>query len=644
MNTVLMLLILTPVIAAPVMYFTAKKTRLGFPLTVILCALELAGALALFVTDTAATVSGLGVTLTAGGFHSLYAAVTAFAFFTSALFSVEYFSHYENHARYIFFYLLTLSATEGVFLSADLMTTFIFFEIVSFASFVWVLHDESPAALAASKTYLAVAVFGGMVLLAGILFLDHYAGTLAITELSPASGVPFFVGVLLLLGFAAKAGMFPLHIWLPKAHPVAPAPASAILSGVLTKVGVYGIIITTVRLFYGNAVWGAMLLSLGVITLLLGAVLALLSVDLKRTLACSSMSQIGFILTGIASVAALGEHGALAAAGVVLYMLNHSMMKLILFSAAGVVHMNLHKLDLNDIRGWGRGRPLLAVLFAWGGLGLAGVPLTGGYLAKTLIHEAIVESAEILPIAHIAEWLFLFGGGCTLAYMIKLFVVLFIEKPDKPIQKKRSMSVLSAAALIITALPTTVTGIPAAARFIAGRGMTFVGADTWHEVEFFGWECLSGAVITAAIGVCLYFLFVRTATRKKSGEYVNILPAWADLEKFVYVPVIHGIVYVGGAAARLFGENMILSRLCRIGLRAAEIVCHAASDFTDAVVYVLRRTLFRPFVPVEQRRRRHPLIDAVYREGLTDNFSYSLIVTCVGICVILLFLFIVPRL
>ena len=642
MDIILAFLIIFPILTAPAMYFISRKSRLGFPLTAAICAAELIGAVYIFIRGGNVTVSALGVSLTSEGFHTLYALVTAFAFFVSALFSVEYFAHYKNHARYIFFYLLTLAATEGVFLSADLMTTFIFFEVVSFASFVWVLHDESPAAIAAAKTYLAVAVLGGMILLAGLLFLNYHTGTLVISELTPDMEVPFFVGVFLLFGFAAKAGMFPLHIWLPKAHPVAPAPASAILSGVLTKVGVYGIIITNVRLFYGNAKWGTMLLILGVITLLLGAVLALLSVDLKRTLACSSMSQIGFILTGIASVAILGEHGALAAAGVVLYMLNHSFMKLILFSAAGVVHMNLHKLDLNDIRGWGRGRPLLAVLFAWGGLGLAGVPLTGGYLAKTLIHEAIVESAELMPLAHAAEWLFLFGGGCTLAYMIKLFVVLFIEKPDTEQKKKRSVNALSAAALILSALPTVVTGIPAVARYIAGRGMSFAGGKSWHEVEFFSWECLSGAVITMTIGLCLYFLFVRIVTHRH-GQYVNILPAWADIERSVYVPAIRGITYAGGVAMRLFGENVITSRLCRLAMRVFETAAHAASDFLDAIVYVLRRTLFRPAPAPERRKRSHPIIDAIYRERATDNFSYSLIVTAVGVCVILLFLFFVPR-
>ena len=636
----ILLLIALPIVAAPVCSLIARKSRVGFIFVSLVCIAETAIAVCLLTSGPTETTA-LGASFSSEGFHSLYALVTAFAWLVSAVFSIEYFAHYGHHARYIFFYLLTLGATEGVFLSADLSTTFIFFEIVSFASFVWVLHDESASALAAAKTYLAVAVFGGMVLLAGLLFLDAETGTLAISSLTPASAVPYATGALMLLGFAAKAGMFPLHIWLPKAHPVAPAPASAILSGVLTKVGVYGIIITSVRLYFGDKNWGTALLVLGTVTLLLGAMLALLSVDLKRTLACSSMSQIGFILTGIASVCILGEEGSIASAGVVLYMLNHTMMKLILFTIAGVVHMNLHKLNLNDIRGWGRGRVFLALAFAWGGAGLAGIPGTGGYLAKTLIHEAIVESAHTVPTAHVIEWLFLFGGGCTLAYMIKLFVVIFVEKPARANEKKRSMSAVSAVALSLAIIPTLVTGVPAIAEKIASLGMGFVGGEHYHAPEFFGWECLSGALITFTIGVVLYFAFVRTATRRR-GEYVNLLPAWADLERTVYVPVIRIIIFIGGAVARLFGENIITSRICRAVKFTAELICHALADTVDALVYLLRRTLFRPSDGRVREKRAHPIIDAIYRERATDNFSYSLIVTAIGVCVILLFLFIAP--
>ena len=242
-------------------------------------------------------------------------------------------------------------------------------------------------------------------------------------------------GVCCLVGFGAKAGMFPLHIWLPKAHPVAPAPASALLSGILTKSGVFGILVVSRYLLWADTDWNQLLLLLGTVTMVLGAVLALFSIDLKRTLACSSMSQIGFILLGVSMQGYLGAENALAAWGTVLHMLNHSLIKLLLFVAAGVIYLgNHHSLDLNEIRGWGRNKPWLKIIFFMGGASIAGVPGFSGYVSKTLLHESIVEYihelnhlGEAATTFQVVEWLFLISGGLTAAYMTKLFVCIFVE-------------------------------------------------------------------------------------------------------------------------------------------------------------------------------------------------------------------------
>ena len=166
-----------------------------------------------------------------------------------------------------------------------------------------------------------------------------------------------------------------------------------------------------------------------------GALLAVFSVDLKRTLACSSMSQIGFILVGVGMMELLGTENALAVRGTILHMVNHSMIKLILFMAAGVIYMNLHALNLNEIQGFGRRKPLLKGIFLAGALSIGGIPGFSGYISKTLLHESIVEYAIELSAhgepsrwIHAVEWVFLITGGMTLAYMTKLFVAIFIEK------------------------------------------------------------------------------------------------------------------------------------------------------------------------------------------------------------------------
>ncbi len=549
-------------------------------------------------------VCGMGLHFTLDGFRGLYGTIAAFMWFTSTLFSREYFGHYRNRNRYYLFLLLTLGATEGVFFSADFYTTFIFFEIMSFTSYVWVAHDEKKESLRAAATYLAVAVIGGLVMLMGIFLLYHATGTLFFRDLSGIlahgsidSAQIWIAGLCLLFGFGAKAGAFPLHIWLPKAHPVAPAPASALLSGILTKAGVYGVLILTSYLFLGSTLWGSLILLLGVCTMVIGALLALLSIDLKRTLACSSVSQIGFILVGIGMSGLLGEDNTLAMRGSLLHMVNHSLIKLVLFMAAGVVFMNVHKLDLNEIRGFGRKKPLLNYIFLMGALGIGGIPLWNGYISKTLLHESIVEYINLIRPGTSAglfsasfmkgiEWVFLISGGLTIAYMTKLYVCLFLEKNTNPaVQEKYDnmhknyMNKISASVLTVCASLLPIMGIFPGIIMdgIADMGQTFLQTKPLTEaLSYFSFTNLSGAVISLIIGALFYAIAVRFWLMKRpdpevsARAYVNRLPHWMDLEEFLYRPV-----------------------LLRILPFTCGIICRFLDSLVDTIVVTLRKTLYR---------------------------------------------------
>jgi len=512
-------------------------------------------------------ICGQGIAFTIDGFRTVYVIIACFMWLMTALFSPEYFKHYTNRKRYYFFFFVTLVALLGVFLSKDLFTTFIFFEIMSFTSYVWVAQDERSASLRAASTYLAVAVIGGLVMLMG-LFLLYNGGY-----------NKYLTCALIFFGFAAKAGVYPLHIWLPKAHPVAPAPASALLSGILTKSGVYGILILSFQMMFGDLKWGIAMLVLGIITMVLGAVLAVFSVDLKRTLACSSMSQIGFIMTGVGCGTILGEEGALAMRGTMLHMVNHSLIKLVLFMAAGVVYMNLHSLDLNEVRGFGRNKTVLKLSFLSGALGIGGIPLFNGYISKTLLHEGILESAEILGgYAGVVEWIFLISGGCTLAYMIKLFVAIFVERnEDDELQKKYDAmkdsyaSLLTRAVLMISACVLPVLGILPKYTMdkIADLGSSFMNASLpEHSVHYFNIENLKGGFISIAIGILLYFAVIRKLLMT-DNKYLDRWPEALDLENSVYRPLILKI---------LPGIGIFFARIC--------------DNLIDGTIVVLRKTLY----------------------------------------------------
>ncbi len=627
-------------------------------------------------------VCGFGLHFTLDGFRLIYGLIAGFMWMMTALLCPQYFSSHaprptrsearvsqwagqdaaersegalpqpSEHShpapdRFYVFFLLTLGATMGVFLSADLYTTFVFFEMMSFTSYVWVAHEENNGALRAADTYLTVAVLGGLVMLMGIFGVYHELGTLTISELAAAAAtyenkpVLYALGCCMFVGFGAKAGAFPLHIWLPKAHPVAPAPASALLSGILTKTGIFGVLAISSGLFLHDKQWGVFVLVIGATTMFGGALLAVFSIDLKRTLACSSMSQIGFILIGVGMQCMLGEENALAVHGTLLHMMNHSMIKLVLFMAAGVIYMNLHALDLNVIHGFGRKKPLLKVIFLIGALAIGGIPMFGGYISKTLLHESILEYGGGW-IFRALEYLFLFSGGLTVAYMTKLFVAIFVEKnADEALQKKydtqkKYMNPMSTFALTGSALVLLIWGLfPHGIMDRAARlGQSFMGLEEFgHVVSYFSWKNLSGGLISISIGVIVYVFFIRTvlmkeeapscesaavkhsgrSSRTKVGtagrskkakvgahssraaavrQYINAWPSWLDLENLIYRPLLLKLLpFVLGEACSVLDK--LTDTLVRILIPVGHVLARIFDSLVDFFVVGLRKSVYK---------------------------------------------------
>ena len=595
MNAVLAILVFLPMCAALVSYLigrVSKRGRNAFVCLLLTAECALAGyalyqaAMGQVLTLDWAGFANFGLHFRLDGFRALYTLIAAFMWMMTGFFSPQYFAHYHNRNRYYFFVLMTLGATAGVFLSDDLYTTFIFFEIMGFTSYNLVAHDEKPAALRAAETYLGVAVVGGMVTLMGLFLLYHKVGTLSFEGLRAAGeSLPakelYLPGALVMFGFCAKAAVFPLHFWLPKEGPAAPAPVSALFSGVLTKTGIFGVLAVSCNLFLHDAAWGNVVLALGVATMFGGALLAMFSVNLKRTLACSSMSQIGFILVGVGMQGLLGHHNALAVQGTLLHMVNHSLIKLCLFMAAGAVYMNLHKLDLNDIRGFGRGKWVLHFAFLMGALGISGVPLWNGYISKSLLHESILEYVELLHEGGLsafwysaAEKVFIVTGGMTFSYMLKLYVAVFWEKnrtrqAEFDDMNKTYLKPLSAFALLGAAVVLPVLGMRPALLMtgIAELGQGFMhGQSPAHAVNYFSMENLIGAAKSLLIGAALYLGVIRPLLMKREAPprtvnangkgytpgkrdvrvYVNRWPAWLDLEN-IFIRSAFTQKYLGGA-------------------------------------------------------------------------------------------------
>jgi multicomponent Na+:H+ antiporter subunit D len=321
------------------------------------------------------------------------AIVSAFVWTLSSIYALRYMSHERHQLRFDLFSLFSLGGMMGIVLTGNLFSLYIFFELMAILSYVLVIHEETVPALRAGLKYLFMGIIGGLVLLAAIIATYVTTGSVDIT----GTGIPGLAGSpwgplifwAFIFGFAIKAGMFPVHVWLPDAHPVAPSPASAVLSGIMIKAGIYGMIRTA------YAVWGrdAMLelgqmpglFWLGIITMLFASAVAITQTEIKRMLAYSSVAQIGYMVLGISLLTNLGLQGT------VLHLVNHALMKSTLFLAAGAIILMTGLREVKSLGGIGRRMPITMACFTISALSMIGFPPFSGFISKWTLALGALE-------------------------------------------------------------------------------------------------------------------------------------------------------------------------------------------------------------------------------------------------------------
>ena len=660
-SCVLLILVFLPILMGLVAYFVGKKNESVRDIIAIVTSIVEVLLMVYVVIKYPITNTLIGMEFKADGFRSIFALIATFIWMCTIIFSKEYMHHYEKKNRYYLFYLITLGATVGVFLSSSLWTTFMFFEMMSLTSFVLVIHDERKESLSAGNTYLSIAIISGMILLMGMFILQVELKTLRFDEIYALckDGINpkvYAAGICLLLGFGAKAGMFPLHTWLPKSYQVAPAPATALLSGILSKAGVFGIIIVVNYIFPSVKSFAIILLILALITMLLGAVLAVFSINFKRTLACSSMSQIGFILTGLSMMIFLQSHNAIAFEGSFLHMDNHSLIKLSLFMIAGVIYMNIHKLNLNEIKGFGRNKHFIKICFAVAMLGIMGIPLFNGYISKTLIHEAIVEYAHLLTGSELfwikaAEYVFLFSGGLTIAYMLKIFICVFFEKNnDENLQKeydskKKHMKWYS---YLVIGLASFILPFLGFLPSLTSNNLATLVADFFnvdahhlHFPDYFAWVNLKGAVISLAIGLFVYFVIIRLWLVKKNEngqkEYIERFKslglALNKIKKAIVKAVVLAILFIFRSLCDFVDVMIYLTR--KFILREYKYEFNGSPLFYKIGEYIDRIKKTDDHYFALKFNERHLIVKDV-RDTLNATFAFDFLMACIGIVVILI--------
>ncbi|MCT4621241.1 MAG: complex I subunit 5 family protein [Marinisporobacter sp.] len=555
----LMTILLLPSFAAVMGYMLGKKseknrdllnmliTGIELLIVVMLYKEVMRGPIELFIPD----IMGTGLYLKLDVFRYIFVLISAFIWFLTTIYSTQYLIRYKNRNRYYAFFMLTLGSTVGIFLSENILNLFTFFEIMSFTSYALIIHDQDEYALDAGKIYIGMAIAGGMVLLMGLFLLYEYTGILNISQLGEAVDVlgnmKYLISFLIIVGFGVKASIVPLHVWVPKVYPAAPTPASAILSGVLLKTGLFGIMITTENLMGGDFVVSSVVFGLGLANMFLGGMLALLQRNIKRILAYSGMSQAGYILVGIGLCGILKEHKGVALYGTLYHIINHAVFKVLLFMGTGIIYMVLRDVSINAIKGFGKHKKILKGVFFIGLCAIMGMPGFNGFISKTLLHEALYEAHHMYPNTWmtLAEIIFTISSSFTVAYMLKIFVTVFMEKDEKYRgQFKEHIKKRALLPMIILSVAVLYIGInPGKILVILNKAVENFGVTKALEVHFYTFSNIKSSFMTIFIGIGIYIGFVRGYLRKKDGEesfYVNPSLSWFSLERNIYAPILQG--------------------------------------------------------------------------------------------------------
>ena len=458
----------------------------------------------------------------------------------SAVYGVGYWpaaKHPGNVGKLTFFLGLLSAALTTLFLAKNTVLFLIAWEVMAFAAyFALTAEDDKPQVRAAGVLYLITAHLGTLALFAMFSLLKGVSGAYlfpAPGSLSGQGGVAAGVFVCALLGFGLKAGVMPLHVWLPSAHANAPSHISAILSGIVLKTGIYGM----VRVFSAFAQpplwWGGTVLILGAISGVVGVAFAIGQHDLKRLLAYHSIENIGIIMMGLGT-ALIGESQGypallvLGLGGALLHVVNHATFKALLFFAAGSVIRATGTRQIDRLGGVGRVLPFSSLCFLVGAVAICGLPPLNGFVSELMVYLGFFSSAgshrglaSLLPA--LAAPALALVGTLAVACFVKVYGVVFLGQPrsaehaashESPVSMLLPMALLCSLCLLIGVAPGLVAS-PLGAALIAYRGS--LAPSDIASLFPFGWLSFLAAALLLVAALLWLLLWRRTASRTRGA-------------------------------------------------------------------------------------------------------------------------------
>jgi len=458
-------------------------------------------AVGLAPTVTAAFLPLTGFMLRVDGLSAFFLIVIGVVGAAVAVYGFGYSAAYDGRYSVAMLgaMLNVLLLSLSVQVMADNALTFLMaWEAVSLSAYAMVLteHDR-PGTVRAARWYIGVTHAGFAALMAMFLLLaagDLTTSFAAMRSASLTPGVRDAAFLLGLFGFGAKAGIVPLHVWLPMAHPVAPSHVSALMSGVVIKMGVYGLLRVTADLLAGGpAWWGGLVLGLGTVSALLGVLYALMEHDLKRLLAFHSVENIGIIFMGIGAglIFQSFQLPALAALGIVAglyHTLNHACFKGLLFLGAGAVVHALGTRNMEAMGGLVKRMPRTAVCFLVGACAISALPPLNGFVSEWLVFQALlggsaIPQPEVAVIMPIAVAMLALTSGLAAACFVKAFGITFLAIPRSP-EAERAHEAPRSMQVGMGALALACVGLGLAPSFVVrGLGAALAGLDRVASAE-----------------------------------------------------------------------------------------------------------------------------------------------------------------
>ncbi|HUW30304.1 MAG TPA: proton-conducting transporter membrane subunit [Planctomycetota bacterium] len=396
-----------------------------------------------------------GIVIVGDALSSLMLLLIAVLSLCVIIYALGYMKRFTARPKFYTLLMLMITGMNGVVLTGDIFNLYVFLEIAAISSYALVAFGTEDQELEAAFKYLVLSGVASSFILLGIALLYSKTGTLNMAHLAklisgaPADRVVQFVMALFIAGFGLKAAMVPFHAWLPDAHPSAPAPISAMLSGLLIKaLGVYAIIRIFNGIFTVSGTLSTILITMGLLSMVVGVLLAVGQWDFKRLLAYHSISQMGYVVLGIGLGTPLGL------AGAIFHMVNHGVFKSLLFLCSGSVERSTGTRNLKELGGLWHRMPVTSTTCSIASLSISGVPPFNGFWSKLLIIVAAVQAASTLGnVAYVIAGITIFVSFMTLVSFVKVQkYVIFGKLPEKLAAVKEAPVRMCVSLVVLAAL------------------------------------------------------------------------------------------------------------------------------------------------------------------------------------------------